>query len=169
MARLNISIPDALYERLDRLRDRVNASKVCAAALEKELTMIESPTVAEDSTKAKAALLVGRLRGHREEWYQRGREAGEGWALEEASLEELKEIERGWTGIEDLDLMTSDSERLQGWADKLPHTFTERDDAVWNEPLAVDAALRGAYVLGWHKSVSEIWAAARPQLMERSD
>jgi hypothetical protein len=34
MARMNISIPDPLYERLDRLRDRVNASKVCASALE---------------------------------------------------------------------------------------------------------------------------------------
>lgn len=169
MARLNISIPDALYERLDRLRDRVNASKVCAAALEKELTMIESPTVAMDSTEAKAALLVGRLRGHREEWYQRGREAGEGWALEVASLEELKEVERGWSGIEDFDLMTSGAERLGSFADKLPYTFTERDDAVWNEPLAIDAAIRGAYLLGWHKAVTELWAAARPQLMERDD
>ena len=42
MARMNISIPDPLYARLDRLRDRVNASKVCAGALEKELDMIEA-------------------------------------------------------------------------------------------------------------------------------
>lgn len=41
MARLNLTIPDPLYERLDRLRDRVNVSKICATALEQELAMLE--------------------------------------------------------------------------------------------------------------------------------
>src|SRR6266481_5074726 len=41
MARLNITLPDVLYARLEQLRDRINLSKVCATALEKEVTMLE--------------------------------------------------------------------------------------------------------------------------------
>jgi len=41
LARINLTLPDPLYERLERFRDRVNVSKVCALALTKELDMIE--------------------------------------------------------------------------------------------------------------------------------
>lgn len=41
MARTTISLPDSLTERLERVRDRVNMSKVCAAALERECDMLE--------------------------------------------------------------------------------------------------------------------------------
>jgi hypothetical protein len=86
MARMNISIPDPLYERLDRLRDRVNASKVCASALEKELDMIEGRTAPADPDIEK---LVQRLLSHRERWYERGREDGKRWAVSEATREQL--------------------------------------------------------------------------------
>ena len=92
MARVNISIPDSLYARLHRLRDRVNASKVCAIALEKELDMIEGQTLAPDVDEAKVERLVERLRhqqSERDRWFRRGREAGETWAQESATLQEL--------------------------------------------------------------------------------
>jgi hypothetical protein len=86
MARMNISIPDPLYERLDRLRDRVNASKVCASALEKELDMIEGrPSLADPDIEQ----LVQRLQGTRERWYERGREDGKRWAVQTATREQL--------------------------------------------------------------------------------
>ena len=86
MARMNISVPDPLYERLDRLRDRVNASKVCASALEKELDMIEGRTAPADPDIER---LVQRLLGSRERWYDRGREDGKRWAVSEATREQL--------------------------------------------------------------------------------
>ena len=86
MARMNISIPNPLYERLDRLRDRVNASKVCASALEKELDMIEGrPSLADPDIEQ----LVQRLQGTRERWYERGREDGKRWAVQTATREQL--------------------------------------------------------------------------------
>src|SRR5436305_663563 len=94
MARLNVSIPDALYDRMDRLRDRINASKVCAAALQKELDMIEGRTAAPAASKVER--LVQRLQGKRDIWYRRGREDGETWAAEFASVEELREIGEEW-------------------------------------------------------------------------
>ena len=86
MARMNISVPDPLYERLDRLRDRVNASKVCASALEKELDMIEGRTAPADPDIEK---LVQRFLSSRERWYERGREDGKRWAVSEATREQL--------------------------------------------------------------------------------
>ncbi len=167
MARLNISIPDALYERLDRLRDRVNASKVCAAALEKELDMVEGPTLVADSADTKVARLIERLQGEREKWYQRGFKAGESWAIEVASLGELKEVEQSWAAVDHLDPLTADPDEMDGWQDQLPDSFTERDDAVWDEPLDEDAALRGAYVLGWYRGVRDLWNVARQRLTNR--
>src|SRR5688572_12391845 len=86
MARMNISVPDPLYERLDRLRDRVNASKVCASALEKELDMIEGRIAPADPDIER---LVQRLLGSRERWYDRGREDGKRWAVSDATREQL--------------------------------------------------------------------------------
>ena len=86
MARMNISIPDPLYERLDRLRDRVNASKVCAQALEKELDMLEGSNAVGDPDISQ---LIQRLQGARDRWYQRGRQDGRRWAVQSASREEL--------------------------------------------------------------------------------
>jgi hypothetical protein len=41
MARLNITVPDELYERLERWRDHVNLSRVCQEALARELDKLE--------------------------------------------------------------------------------------------------------------------------------
>jgi hypothetical protein len=73
MARLNITLPDVLYARLEQLRDRINLSKVCATALEKEVTMLEGqPPI----TDPRIARLLQRLQSARERWYQRGYEDG---------------------------------------------------------------------------------------------
>ena len=73
MARLNITLPDVLYARLEQLRDRINLSKVCATALEKEVTMLEGqPNI----TDPRIAQLLQRLQSTRERWHQRGYEDG---------------------------------------------------------------------------------------------
>jgi hypothetical protein len=89
MARLNITIPDALYARLEQLRDRINLSKVCATALEKEVTMLEGqPNI----TDPRIARLLQRLQSMRERWYQRGYDDGIQWAVELATREELQGV-----------------------------------------------------------------------------
>src|SRR5258708_13208089 len=79
MARLNITLPDVLYARLEQLRDRINLSKVCATALEKEVTMLEGqPPI----TDPRIAQLLQRLQSTRERWYQRGHEDAIQWAVD---------------------------------------------------------------------------------------
>jgi hypothetical protein len=41
LARLNITVPDELYERVERWRDRINLSKVCQDAIARELDKLE--------------------------------------------------------------------------------------------------------------------------------
>jgi len=97
MARLNITLPDVLYARLERLRDRINLSKVCATALEKEVTMLEGqPPI----TDPRIAQLLQRLQSARERWHQRGYEDGIGWAVDLATRDELQSVA---TYLADLD------------------------------------------------------------------
>src|SRR5581483_7385310 len=89
MARLNITIPDVLYARLEQLRDRINLSKVCATALEKEVTMLEGqPPI----TDPRIAQLLQRLQSTRERWHQRGYEDGIQWAVDLATRDELQRV-----------------------------------------------------------------------------
>jgi ribosome modulation factor len=89
MARLNITVPDMLYARLEQLRDRINLSKVCATALEKEVMMLEGqPNI----TDPRIARLLQRLQSTRERWHQRGYEDGINWAVELATRDELQNV-----------------------------------------------------------------------------
>lgn len=89
MARLNITVPDMLYARLEQLRDRINLSKVCAIALEKEVIMLEGqPPI----TDPRIARLLQRLQSTRERWHQRGYGDGIGWAVDLATRDELQSV-----------------------------------------------------------------------------
>ncbi len=85
--RLNISVPVALSERLRKVDGRVNVSRVCVAALERELGVREArPTV----DAAQLERLVQRLQSNKERWSERGRQDGERWAVETATRAELR-------------------------------------------------------------------------------
>ncbi len=172
MARLNLTIPDPLYERLERLRDRVNVSKVCALALEKELVMLEGTAAVSGDVKVQR--LVQRFlrqREAKERWYQRGRHDGEHWAIERASLEELRQVAEQWdeetiTDSESLDdILEEDDyptlnaqELLQPWiaADR-----SETGQEVGQEAVDVDWR---AYLQGWYHSARDLWRAAKSVL-----
>jgi hypothetical protein len=99
---MNISVPDALYERLDRLRDRVNASRVCAVALEKELDTLEArPAIADPEIEQ----LIQRLQSTKERWYQRGQQDGRRWAVDTASRHELSSAGTHLADVEGAELV----------------------------------------------------------------
>jgi hypothetical protein len=170
MARLNLTIPDPLYERLERLRDRVNVSKVCAVALTKELDMLEgtmSGAVTEDNKVQRLVQRFLRKREAKERWYQRGRHDGEQWAVERATLEELRMLGEEWDedhieGIDDLDEIADEDEfptlnireLLKRWvaADRAEGSM-DREEADWR-----------AYLQGWYHGGRDLWKAARTSL-----
>ena len=179
MARLNLTVPDALYARLERLRDRLNVSRVCAIALEKELDMLEAR---KSATDPRLERLVRRLQTRHEKWYRRGHEDGTDWAVEAATREELFRI-ADELGDEQGDEIARRihhqhghapwfpksfkvDERLRRWVDQDagPEAATEHEpgeDRWSGEPDgqpggAVDVD-EGAYMAGWRDAVKEIW------------
>jgi len=61
--RINITIPDALAERLDKVKAEMNVSQICATALEKAVYMREAIQHASGARQA----TIERLRGQRKE------------------------------------------------------------------------------------------------------
>jgi hypothetical protein len=87
-----ISLPHALWERMQAVRGQVNWSRVAARAFEQELLGIE---LRSKRTMAKEDI-VKRLKATQEagadEEYQDGKQAGREWAEREATAKELKRI-----------------------------------------------------------------------------
>lgn len=80
--KLTLYVPDSLYDRLERYRDRINASAVLQRGLERELGALEAGD-AYDGPELERAL--ARLRTERgvleKEVRDRGRGEGMAWAL----------------------------------------------------------------------------------------
>ncbi len=183
MARLNLTIPDSLYERLERVRDRVNISKICATALEKELTMLEGR---RPITDPKIAQLLQRLQSARERWYQRGHDNGTQWAVETATREELRRIATetaDWDGPHLIDELRLEQRREPMLRPRLFPTSFRIDDRldVWvaNDLEAGDVLMReeaervsqarsqvdeAGYLEGWRDAIKEIWQTISPAL-----
>ena len=168
MARLNVSIPDPLYGRLDRLRDRVNASKVCAIALEKELDMVEGRTVVMGVDESKVERLLDRLRQQQSEtdsWYQRGRDDGETWVLELATASELEFLEQTWSWLEQVPVPDLEKADVQdGWEESLPESFKAGRAALSDDSLEHEPRLKAAYVRGWYRTAHQLWQVAKQRL-----
>ncbi len=175
MARLNLTVPDALYERLERLRDRVNVSKVCAIALEKELNMLEGSTIMVPNPKAQR--LIERLQGQKarkDQWFQLGYEAGENWMAEIAEIHDIRHVLDEWE-IEDEERYTFDDVEFPDSFD-CQAAIARSPTALRSEPsesaetpaiagaTAADEVDQDAFVRGWHRAVRDLWKAAGPVL-----
>ena len=94
MPKLNIYLPDALYQAVKEAEIRV--SGICQQALEAELVRASALAAAEKPVE----IIVDHLRSHVREddntRYARGVELGVRWATELATLAEMEEV-RGWT------------------------------------------------------------------------
>jgi hypothetical protein len=183
MARLNITIPDPLYERLEQVRDRLNISKICANALEKELSMLEGR---RPITDPKIAKLLQRLLGDRERWYQRGYEDATQWAVETATRGDLCSIATemaDWDGHRLLEEFHDEQHRKQILRPLLfPSSFriADRLDAWVAEDMQAGDVLMDeeterlnharaevdetGYLEGWRDSIKEIWQTISPAL-----
>lgn len=172
MARLNLTIPDPLYERLERFRETVNISKVCAIALAKELEAMESSATMDVNPKARR--LIERLQARKdskERCYQRGYEEGETWVAENAEPREVRFVQEEWDldddetyGFDDVEFPGSFDKRaaLQRW------TQAEREhaglDTIFRADPSRSKSDQDAFLRGWRQAVDDTWKAAEPAL-----
>jgi len=180
--RVNISIPDALHERLERVRERVNVSRVCTVALERELNMLEAkPSVADP----KIAQLVERLKGSKQRWYDRGHEDGGQWAIDNAKRDQLEGAAEHMAILTTTGLLKKAGD-LPGYStvDGHVHTWVARDLGMDDVPKPTpsgtgytltedyrrfekacrDEVDASAYLEGWRDALVDLWKAVAPAL-----
>jgi hypothetical protein len=96
MARLTVSVPQDLHDRLDRWRDNINISRICQEALERELRRLEE--LPQDAIVL--GDMVKRLSAEKadgdQHWFSQGVADGMTWArgaayvdLKEAAMSSL--------------------------------------------------------------------------------
>lgn len=80
---ISISIPEKLHERLQNLKDKINVSKLCQAAISKEVKKIED-FQKRIHKSPKTEKIIARLSKEKNESeglvYERGKKDGEQWA-----------------------------------------------------------------------------------------
>jgi hypothetical protein len=96
MARINVSVPDGLKERMSALDDRVNWSEVAQAAFEREVSIRALSGDSMDN-------VIERLRASKAEFEdserQGGMKDGLAWAKSSASYKDLRALAQFDTGV----------------------------------------------------------------------
>lgn len=146
MARLNITVPDELYDRVEKWRDRVNLSRICQDAIARELEKLELvPEDVHEMQKALSRLGEQKAKVERS-CFRKGVYDGLEWARE------------------------ADYPVLKRWGEQL------QGDAVWEEvlrgPASGKVATHGGeddwhaqpYAEGWMAGVQQFWNRAKRRL-----
>jgi hypothetical protein len=140
--RINISVSDALYERLQRTKDGINISQICQSAIETAVT-IEEIKLKDVPPMDK---LVERLRIEKEDSDTQSRidgiEAGKEDALE-MSFEEFKALEADPTGGQ------------PDWVYENHIEYADRDCVPLNE---------NAFLEGWREGALSVWEEVKNTL-----
>ena len=146
MARLNITVPDEMYERLERWRDHVNLSRVCQEAIARELDKLEE-LPAELQRMKQALSRLGQEKSKVEKTcFRKGVYDALEWARE-AEYPQLKRWGEQAAGGDALNAV------LRGPAAQV--AAAHATDPAW-EPLP--------YAEGWIAGVRQFWDRAKKHL-----
>ena len=146
LARLNITVPDELYERMEKWRDRLNLSRICQDAISRELNKIEEiPEEVRNMHEALSRLGEQKAKADRSS-FRRGVHDGLEWARE-AEYASLKRWGEQTVTAEWIE------EALRGPA---AHKIVAyRDDVTWEiKP----------YGEGWIAGVRQFWDRVKHRL-----
>ncbi len=146
MARLNITVPEELYARMEKWRDRLNLSRICQEAISRELNKIEEiPEEVRNMHEALSRLGQQKAKADRSS-FRKGVYDGLEWARQ-AEYAFLKRW--GEQAITDESL----EEALRGPAART--AAANRNDATWEiKP----------YGEGWIAGVRQFWERVKHRL-----
>src|SRR5262245_60363687 len=143
MARVNVSVPDEMKERMDALGDRVNWSEAARSAFEREITAATMPA------DPNLDQVIERLRASKAEFDReeiaQAREAGRNWAKLNASYLSLKRI---------INLTLTG----RSFAEQVDRALGIPD---WGESVWFDGYVKNnpsdEYVEAWIEGVKDVW------------
>ena len=163
--RISISIPNALYERLQRLKGRFNQSAICQEALDRAAELTE--VMSRDDLPERAKLIM-RLAKERDEYAERWREIGFRDGVKDAESLSYKDF----MGIEKALGLIHGPEELSTEAalnKSLGHPIVENRLKEHIKSMEKDKSFnRGIYLNGWLAGVVKFWAEIRDELEGRN-
>lgn len=146
MPRLNITVPQELYERIDRWRDRLNLSRICQEAIARELSKLEEiPDEVRTMHEALDRLQREKAAAERS-WFRRGVHDGLEWARG-AEYGTLKR----WGG--ERIMPESIQQVLSGPAKEAAGRYI--DDQAWDSVR---------YGEGWLTGVNQFWIRVKDRI-----
>jgi hypothetical protein len=150
--RVSITIPDDLAERLEPYRDRMNISKVCSEAIERELsTLVELPVEVQKLTATIAELRMEKAELEQDD-YNIGLDWGQRYAEEKARLMEFTLYE---TIHDSIDHITFD---------KLPEDV--RDNFIYSQNDAPGEFVYNPekFAQGWLDGLMAVWKVIKDKV-----
>lgn len=164
--KVTISVPDELHERMEKVRDSVNFSKVCQMALADKVSQVEHVEKILKGDADKMEQAIERLRREKQElesyWTKQGEKDGLFWA-KDASYGELKHVVRFKEESEyqhDPALIDRSDEIFVDWLEAYIETQAEdlNDEDVWE-----------SWNLGFQDGVQAFWDKVKKELEEKQD
>ena len=154
MARISISIPDRLMERLEPVKESINISQLCREALERRITTFERAAV-RGGHQLDTDSLVERLREERAldggKFEEMGRSNAAAW-MSTASYLEFR-------------VVAEDRRSTNMYSYKLPRTaFGTMKQHMADLNSSLDGVQAIAYKTAWLDSVRAVWAQIVDQL-----
>jgi hypothetical protein len=138
MARISVSVPDEMKDRMDALGDRVNWSEAARSAFEREMT---AATMPDDPDLEQ---VIERLRASKSdfavEWIRRAREDGRDWAKRWATYEQLWRIAK----LQLFNPYYKEVNRALGYDEDPQCSPLFHDSEEWPENEYVEAWVEGA-------------------------
>lgn len=159
--RINISISDSLYERLQAVKDHLNVSGICQEAIMNAVYLEEL----KNKNIPDMEKLVERLRKQKEEAVKEYGEAGKVQGMEDAMTLDYADfvtIEKASEALNSTDGWALDPEELLG--DSLAGQYSglaellntlEQDDSSFD---------RRTYAQGWIGGVMEVWDRVKEEI-----
>jgi hypothetical protein len=143
MARLTVSVPQDLYDRLDQWRDRLNISKVCQEALAREVRRLEEvPADARALGDLVERLSQEKADGERH-WFNQGVSDGMTWAQGASYVDLRSAAEKGQVATPEV------------------ASAIRRALARYADQAGFD---RSGYTSGWAFAASEVWRRVETKL-----
>lgn len=164
MARLNLTVPDDLFQRLEKHRDRLNMSRICAHALEKKVAELEKETELLQSLRRdvdEMHTMIGRLTDERDErlrhCFEQGIDSAQTWA-QQAAYADLKSWCAQATFLSDKVRNLEDSPPLP---DVVSTTWRQASEGL-RPPM--DLAEEKEFATGFYVTLIEHWRILEPRL-----
>jgi hypothetical protein len=167
--RTTISIPQDLKRRMDKAGRGVNWSAIAAMAFEAKLAEI-----AGKKEKKSMQDVIQRLRGlsaaAKQETYMEGYEAGHAWAMDDADVAQLQQLETAWSnrGRQAFDILKGTDDCIDP-SEVLARMIDPEADPVWITsfwrqfgPRRVTS--RAAFCMGFLRGALAVWDKVKDEL-----